>query len=422
MRILFATKSNKMKRLILSLATFLVVGFVYAQKPSADAADAALGKGELDKAKELIDGAVANEVAAVKAKNDKLRAKGKDDKTKPEVASTKSIFTKGKVYQALATADNEAFQKLSDNPIEIAMDAYNWVLENEKETSPFYLYTDQQIGQFYANVFNKAIENYNSENIRGAMYFFESAALIQKGDTSALENAFNMASQLTQDDPAMKERANSIAEKLFALDFHKPIVYRILIQYALEDENVDEALRLVKAGRKANPEDNDLLIQEINIYINAERTEEAIASLEEGVEKNPGDKLLVFNLGILHDRSGNADKAVEYYNKAIEIDPKYYEAHYSVGAIYYNKASEILKERNNLPASNGGQFLDQDKAKELMDKAKEQFKQALAPFETALETKPDELEVVQPLVRVYELLDMKDKYESTRAKLEKLTE
>ena len=52
------------------------------------------------------------------------------------------------------------------------------------------------------------------------------------------------------------------------------------------------------------------------------------------IEINPKFVSAINNRGISLAELGNTDDALEYYNKAIEIDPKHAAAHYNKGVLY----------------------------------------------------------------------------------------
>ncbi len=43
------------------------------------------------------------------------------------------------------------------------------------------------------------------------------------------------------------------------------------------------------------------------------------------------------------------DKAEMYYNKALEINPDYYDAVYNLGALYINESNKLQVAANELP-------------------------------------------------------------------------
>ncbi|MEN7549501.1 tetratricopeptide repeat protein [Rapidithrix thailandica] len=397
-----------MRKLILTFIISLgVLGAAMAQdvKGSVAKAEAYLGKGELKLAKAEIDAAVKKEV-------DKLESKGKDP-----IPKAKTLFIKGKVYQAIALSKEEADKSLAEKPLKTAIETYNVILKNEKEGSVYYGYANLQKDQMYGEVFNKGVEFYNNNDMEGALEFFQKASVIKPQDTSVASNVAMIAYELGD-----RKVVEEYADKLIKMDYKKPYLFNILANYALEEEDYDKALEVIKAGKAANPENMDLLVQEINIYIKTEKTDEAIANIKDALEKDPKNKPLLFNMGILYDRKGEVAKAEEYYKKTLEIDPEYYDAHYSLGALYYNEAVQIYKKINELELDSRGRYKDRETGDTLEAKVKEWYTKSIPYFEKATELNASEKQIFELLSRMYNVLEMKDKYDAVQKKLEAMPE
>lgn len=69
----------------------------------------------------------------------------------------------------------------------------------------------------------------------------------------------------------------------------------------------------------------------------------AIAEMEKALKYSPNHELGNFNLGIVNFQSGNLDKAAEYFNKCISINPK---------STVAQKAKEILDQHINVKPKN----------------------------------------------------------------------
>lgn len=68
----------------------------------------------------------------------------------------------------------------------------------------------------------------------------------------------------------------------------------------------------------------------------------AIQYLEQGIEANPNDEILRYNLALYLQSRSNKDKAIEQLNKCIEINPKYDKAYTMRGKIHLDNKN--LKE------------------------------------------------------------------------------
>ncbi len=101
----------------------------------------------------------------------------------------------------------------------------------------------------------------------------------------------------------------------------------------------------------------------------------------------------------------NKTGAIEYYKKALAIDPKNYDALFNMGVMSFNDAVELKRPYDNMNPTSP-EFKTNGKAIE--DKFISKFKEALPFFESAFEMKK-EVEVKENLRNLYRILKMEDK-------------
>ena len=75
--------------------------------------------------------------------------------------------------------------------------------------------------------------------------------------------------------------------------------------------------------------------------------------LEQNLAVDPQQDQSEKMLGDVYRVTGDYEKAIEHYNRAISINENYYKAHYSIGALFLKegqneKAREALKISTNL--------------------------------------------------------------------------
>ena len=115
--------------------------------------------------------------------------------------------------------------------------------------------------------------------------------------------------------------------------------------------------------------------------------------------------------GVLKE-SINIDEAIVDYNKSLELDPKFFNSLFNLGAVYYNKGVAKTSEASGL--RDNKEF---DKA---MAEAESWFKQSLPYLEKAYEVSPNDPKVLDSLKGLYYRFDMQDKYNEVVAKLKEL--
>jgi tetratricopeptide (TPR) repeat protein len=92
----------------------------------------------------------------------------------------------------------------------------------------------------------------------------------------------------------------------------------------------DEAVATLQKGMKAFPNELALVIDMINIYLETGRETEAIDAMLKAIELDPKNHQLYFVTGVAYAKIKNNDKALEYYNKALEVKPDYSDAYNNI--------------------------------------------------------------------------------------------
>ncbi len=225
--------------------------------------------------------------------------------------------------------------------------------------------------------------------------------------------------------------AKPLLEKMYNDGSSEAFVYEALYNINKEADP-DKAVAYLGKGREMNPDDTGLLFAEINHYLAAGKLDELIGKLEMAIEKEP-DNLSVYNtLGSVYDqlqqnstKEGDAEKAQGYFDKALENynavlakDESNFDATYSIGALYYNRAATYVEKLNALAndlSSEGMKKYDNVKAE--MD---EQFKLALPFFEKAEGLNGNDPNTLIALAEIHARLNDLEKSKAYKQKREAL--
>ena len=112
--------------------------------------------------------------------------------------------------------------------------------------------------------------------------------------------------------------------------------------------------------------------------------------------------------GSLFENQGDADKALEFFLKSIELSPDYAKGHFDVGRYYYNKALEARKKANDLKGNEYQNAIENN--------VKPLYLQALPHLEKAYEKADDvadfKNDVRHALQNIYYFLGDEDKLNS----------
>jgi serine/threonine protein kinase/Flp pilus assembly protein TadD len=124
-------------------------------------------------------------------------------------------------------------------------------------------------------------------------------------------------------------------------------------------------------------------------YIERNR-EKRFSIIEKIAKKYPKEKQVYYVLGVYNRTEGHFDKAVEEFNKALELDPDYGEAHNDLGYNYllmgnFEESIEHFKKYASLNPRDANPLDSTAEAYFLMGRLDE----AIAKYKEALEIKPD---------------------------------
>ena len=133
------------------------------------------------------------------------------------------------------------------------------------------------------------------------------------------------------------------------------------------------------------------------------KTDEYVATLEEGLKVDPTNKTMIKNYGLHYlkaglaaQKAGKAEEAEDCFKKVIPLDHKTYKTNalYSLGVLCYNDGANILKKAAPLANS------DADKYAAEKEKADARFKEAVGYLEEAMKVSPEDTKAKTMLTQV----------------------
>lgn len=409
-----------MKKLILGLMAILLITAAYAQdgKKAIKEANKAFGAYNLDPT-----GNKAKLQEAVEQINIALED--------AEVAQDPASWdTKGKIYNEIANqivavrqlgmGSMDDLPKVEYPAMEAAkafMKAYELA---EKKWQSKDALKGFQISQ--GNLSNMGIFLYEDQDFKGAFESFKMTVTLhdllkKEGEKSTLEveDDYNNQIYITGLAALNAEQPDAAAEyfqKLYDLKYDKPAIYEALYKIKAE-KDVEAAYEYLEEGRKKYPDDISLLFAEINHFLRINKLDELIGKLEMAIKKEPDNVSLYSTMGNVYDnlhqkeaQAGNAekaqeyfDKALDYYNQAVAKDPNYSDAVYSIGALYYNKAAAMTLELNKYADDYSKEGMK--KYEDLKAKIFKEFDKALPYFQKAESLNPNDINTLIALKEIY---------------------
>ena len=129
--------------------------------------------------------------------------------------------------------------------------------------------------------------------------------------------------------------------------------------------------------------DKDLANLELQVYLDADRMDEAVTNLEERIATEPNEVTNYVTLANVYWFVENNDKAAEVAQQAIALDANNFDANYILGGAIYGQAAELNKKA-------GDPSLDDATYEKVKADAKTKFEEALPYFEKCYELKPED--------------------------------
>jgi tetratricopeptide (TPR) repeat protein len=297
------------------------------------------------------------------------------------------------------------------------------------------------IGALQNSLSNIGVYNYDEQKYEMAFKDFSTVIAIhdmlkKAGEVSTLDIEADYLNQVYISGlAAFNGGFDADAEKYFTMladkQYDKPAIYESLYNLKAKKSTPEEAYPILENARKQFPEDLSLLFVEINHYLKLQKMNELIERLETAIKLEPSNVSLYSVMGNVYDNlhqkiaKDNGDpvvaegyfiKSLEYFNKAIEMDPKNVEALYSIGALYYNKAAVTSQKMNALSEDYSKEGLK--KFNDLKAQVFKQFDESLPYFQRAEALNPNDTNTLIALKEIYAKKDQLDLSKEFKTRLE----
>lgn len=207
-------------------------------------------------------------------------------------------------------------------------------------------------------------------------------------------------------------------KKMIDSKIASPYNYESMFNAYISKGDSTAAMDILKKGRTAFPNDMGLLNNETNQFLAKGKQQEALANLKAASEKDPNNALFFLVAGTIYDNMANPkdkttgkdiDKPADFeelfknaetnYSKAAELKPSnelLYNSLFNLGAMYNNYGGFLQNKASGLTIAEAAK-----KGKELETKSQEYYKKAIPLLEQALTVKPDDKATMGALRKLY---------------------
>ena len=430
-----------MKKMWLSALALVAISFTaFSQEEDAEKSlktatkayssyslDPANNKPKLEEAKKAIDIACANA---------------------PTNATCKAWVTKGQIYSEYANADEIELQlkKIQKARFpEAPLTAYKAFKKSHELAVKKWEKSDAIKGvvDMFNKLRNAGADLYGEKKYAAAYETFSAVTeantmLKTAGEKNVLldndVNVYAYYSALSAQGASMYAEAELAFKKLIADKFelkeNPGSLYSGLYNVLVAQKKEEESVKVLEEGIKAYPNDTELLFAQINYYLKKGELDKLIDKLKAAIEKEPSNAGLYTTLGSVYDnlsqiesKKGNkvgaeeyTKNATSYYEQALVRDPKNFDAVYSIGAMYYNKAAGMTEEINKLQDdySDAGT----KKYEVLKSKMNEVFAQAMPYFQRAEALNPNDRNTLTAIREISVRLGKMDLGEEFKKRIE----
>jgi tetratricopeptide (TPR) repeat protein len=241
--------------------------------------------------------------------------------------------------------------------------------------------------------FDKGIERYNENDLELAYEFFNLAGEVDLKDTTIHYNAGFLANDLGKFEDA-KRHFNYLLE---VPEYNKLNVYYFMVQIlSTEEKNPQAAFDMVSKAKTEYPSDKVLAEYEIQLLLQLNKMDEAMAQIKDALANDPNNTGLLLRSGYLKEQAGDLEGGLADYQKAVGIDPNFFEGNYYTGALLLEMSRKILNDLNSLSDA------EWEKQSQILGKqADEYYRQSVPFFTKALDIKPDNTDIMVILYQVH---------------------
>ncbi len=358
--------------------------------------------------------------------------------------NAKTWYYSGNLYYNVLASKDEACKKIATDALDQATDSYlktlvsnsenaelkKLDLEKEADLTKFFmaLQSKQKVGDemYTADIMgrkmpalagefgNAGIDNFTKKDYKSAKENFGKSFMLSsfsgKMDTLMMYNVALAAEYSSDFETAKKTYDGLIGLKYNSGGNGGADLYRSMSRIYKNEGNKEKSLEYVRKGREAYPKDNNLLVEELEYYLQNEKHQEALNNLNEAIVNDPKNEVLYFARGTVYENLKDETKAVADYTKALEVKPDYFDAAFNLGAYFFNVGAEKINEANKLPLSAATKY---DAFKK---ESEEAFKKATPFVEKANQIKPEDVDTANMLIQLYMKTSQFEKAKVLKAK------
>ena len=138
------------------------------------------------------------------------------------------------------------------------------------------------------------------------------------------------------------------------------------------------------------------MLEDLNMSLAGGKGEDALGKINKSIAADPSNSNLFAVRGSMYDQQKKTELAVADYKKAVELDPKNFDAQFNLGVYNYNKAADFYTKASKMDLKTY-----QVSGKKAEVEGKKFFEAAVPYFERALELQPNDRNTLTSLKKIY---------------------
>lgn len=313
---------------------------------------------------------------------------------------------RGIIYLNINQSKDEKLKAKYPDALDKSMESFAMCMQDQRFFEDNAMDIVMRLPALQTGYYQKGADNYNAKNYKVAAESFLGAfgisMMMQSPDTISMLYAAQAYKHCDNIDTAL-----ICYETLKGIGYDKADLYKSMVELYNKKGDTEKANAALVEGIEKYPNDGNLIIARVNNLLKEGKGSEAIGDLEKLVAMDPNNFTCLFALGNIYGNEENKDlynpdKAIEYYEKTLQVKPDYTDATYDLGAIYVAQASKLQTEANNLPLD----ATDEYNAK--MKEVETLLQKALPYIKSVYEAQPNDDAVRKVLRNIYSNLKMYD--------------
>jgi tetratricopeptide (TPR) repeat protein len=168
------------------------------------------------------------------------------------------------------------------------------------------------------------------EKIKARIVIKEANDAYEKEDWATALKGYTRARQIDPSFPELDRLIGYSQIGLYVPDDKSPA----------NEQHADAAIGELSNYLRKRPDDRIARDALINMYLNANRTSQAIDYFRAYLQSHPGDLEAVKSIATLYSKQGNFNESLNWYEKITLLDSKNPESYYIFGVVCYEKVSK----------------------------------------------------------------------------------